>query len=518
MRFTARSPMRLLIGVSTLALAGIPVPALAQDAPETATAGEAGDSQTAAPAETANEVASDEAIVVTGIRASLAEVDEHQAQRAGRRRCDLGRRHRQVPRHQPRRIASAHHRRVDRPREWRRLEGHGPRLRPRIQPGAPQRPPDAGLVARRLLQRAGVALASTSPTSRPKASPRSRSTSPAARRCRPAASARSSTSAPRARSTARASQGSIARQGRARHSRDEGDRRSRRNFPASSARPLPTTRSASCSRGSYQRRKASIEPVQRRLARRLSRDGEQLGLARDARRSALRQHRQSARADRHLPSPAERGLRLQRHRPQAHQRPGVLQFQPTDALTGTFDYTFSQNTVEARNSSIGVWFNHGDTSSAWTDGPVAGPNFYSEAFRRREARTSPITGAVDAPTAASTIRSAATSPGTGRAGCDCELDAHHSTAESKPTIALRQQYRRRQRDLRRAIQTRRFHHRHAGHLGQHVPGHRRSIAATSAPPATRSATPICKDRINEVPLQGRLRLRHARSSTASISA
>ena len=70
MRFTARSPMRLLIGVSTLALAGVPVPALAQDAPETATAGEAGGSQTAPP-EAAQEVASEEAIVVTGIRASL---------------------------------------------------------------------------------------------------------------------------------------------------------------------------------------------------------------------------------------------------------------------------------------------------------------------------------------------------------------------------------------------------------------------------------------------------------------
>ena len=70
MRCTARSSLRLLIGVSTLAIAGIPAPAFAQDAPETATAGQAGDSQ-AAPPEAVQEAADDEAIVVTGIRASL---------------------------------------------------------------------------------------------------------------------------------------------------------------------------------------------------------------------------------------------------------------------------------------------------------------------------------------------------------------------------------------------------------------------------------------------------------------
>ncbi len=58
----------------------------------------------------------------------------------------------------------------------------------------------------------------------------------------------------------------------------------------------------------------------------------------------------------------------------------VLQYRPTDAVTATVDYTYSQNVVEARQSSVGIWFNHNDTSSAWTDGPVAGPLFYSEAF------------------------------------------------------------------------------------------------------------------------------------------
>ena len=58
----------------------------------------------------------------------------------------------------------------------------------------------------------------------------------------------------------------------------------------------------------------------------------------------------------------------------------VLQFRPMDNLTGTLDFTYSQNKVETRNSNVGVWFNFGDVSSEWTDGPVAGPIFYSENF------------------------------------------------------------------------------------------------------------------------------------------
>jgi TonB-dependent receptor len=58
----------------------------------------------------------------------------------------------------------------------------------------------------------------------------------------------------------------------------------------------------------------------------------------------------------------------------------VLQFRATDDLTATVDYIYSRNTVRTQNSNVGVWFNHEDTSSAWTDGPIAGPIFYSEHF------------------------------------------------------------------------------------------------------------------------------------------
>lgn len=110
----------------------------------------------------------------------------------------------------------------------------------------------------------------------------------------------------------------------------------------------------------------------------------------------------------------------------------VLQVKPTDSLAAVIDYTFSQNTVDARTNSIGVWFNHNNTSSNWTDGPAAGPNFYSEAFGPGEGKDLAITGAVAA------NRNVNHSIGgnlrwTGPGGLRLELDAHHSTAESKPT-------------------------------------------------------------------------------------
>lgn len=110
----------------------------------------------------------------------------------------------------------------------------------------------------------------------------------------------------------------------------------------------------------------------------------------------------------------------------------VLQFKPTDTLEIAADYIFSQNTFESRQNSIGVWFNHNDTASSWTNGPAAGANFYAESFRANENKDLAITGAVSA------NRSVNHSVGgnlkwDGPAGLRLELDGHHSTAESKPT-------------------------------------------------------------------------------------
>ncbi|MGL6042702.1 MAG: TonB-dependent receptor, partial [Sandaracinobacteroides sp.] len=108
----------------------------------------------------------------------------------------------------------------------------------------------------------------------------------------------------------------------------------------------------------------------------------------------------------------------------------VLELKPTDTLSATIDYHFSQNTIDARTNSIGVWFNHGDTASNWTDGPAAGPIFYSESFG--PGKDLAITGAVAA------NRNINHSFGGNVKwdvldGLSLELDAHHSTAESKPT-------------------------------------------------------------------------------------
>ncbi len=110
----------------------------------------------------------------------------------------------------------------------------------------------------------------------------------------------------------------------------------------------------------------------------------------------------------------------------------VLQVKPTDTLTALVDYTYSQNTIDARTNSIGVWFNHNNTSSNWTDGPAAGPLFYAESFGAGEGKDIAITGALAA------NRNINKSLGgnlkwDGPGGLRLELDAHHSTAESKPT-------------------------------------------------------------------------------------
>ncbi|PCD03968.1 TonB-dependent receptor [Sphingomonas spermidinifaciens] len=108
----------------------------------------------------------------------------------------------------------------------------------------------------------------------------------------------------------------------------------------------------------------------------------------------------------------------------------VLQAKPTESLTATVDFTYSSNQVEVRDSSVGIWFNFGNTSSEWTDGPVAGPVFYSEQFDPGKDLSYS-----QALTANKSINKSLggnltwDAPG----GVTVSLDVHHSTAESKPT-------------------------------------------------------------------------------------
>jgi TonB-dependent receptor len=56
----------------------------------------------------------------------------------------------------------------------------------------------------------------------------------------------------------------------------------------------------------------------------------------------------------------------------------TLQWKPSSAFTSTLDYTYAQNKVDTKFSDISSWFNFGPSTSSWTNGPVSGPNFYSE--------------------------------------------------------------------------------------------------------------------------------------------
>lgn len=108
----------------------------------------------------------------------------------------------------------------------------------------------------------------------------------------------------------------------------------------------------------------------------------------------------------------------------------VLQVRPADSLTATFDFTYSRNRVEARDSSVGIWFNFGDTSSEWTDGPAAGPVFYTERFGPgKDLSYSGSLTANESENKSFGGNLKWEAPG----GVTITLDAHHSTAESKPT-------------------------------------------------------------------------------------
>ncbi|HSM11920.1 MAG TPA: TonB-dependent receptor, partial [Lysobacter sp.] len=56
----------------------------------------------------------------------------------------------------------------------------------------------------------------------------------------------------------------------------------------------------------------------------------------------------------------------------------TLQYAPTDRVTTTLDYTYSENKIQTQRNELSVWFNFGPSESSWTDGPVAAPNIYRE--------------------------------------------------------------------------------------------------------------------------------------------
>ena len=425
MRFTARSPMRLLIGVSTLALAGVPVPAFAQDAPETATTGEAGDSQTAAPPETADEAASEDAIIVTGIRGSLQKsmnikrnaqgvVDAISAE-------DIGKFPDTNLAESLQRITGVS---ID------RSSGEGSKVTVRGFG------PDFNLVLLNGRQMPASSLGDCC-------------SAPASRSFDFANLAAEGIAAVEVYKSGRATlptggigsvinirtprpldrpgfQGSIGVKGVLDLSR-EGDVTPTPEISGIISKTFADNTIGILVSGSYQRRKASLAQFNAGWREGYLGDENNWGsLSMDP--NAPIENR---------PGPTDiyqvtqnAGYDFTDIDRKRYNAQVVLQVRPTDELSALVDYTFSQNTLKARTNSIGVWFNHGATSSSWTDGPVAGPNFYSETFG--PGKDLAITGALAA------NRSINHSFGgnlawDGPGGLRLELDAHHSTAESKPT-------------------------------------------------------------------------------------
>ncbi len=114
----------------------------------------------------------------------------------------------------------------------------------------------------------------------------------------------------------------------------------------------------------------------------------------------------------------------------------TLQYAPVKNLTATLDYTYSELRLQTRRNELSAWFDQApQSSSAWTDGPISSPIFYSET---RGPGTSPLRrGLGDLAMAGSDFATRNENKSTGlnvawKASdrLRLELDAHSSTAES----------------------------------------------------------------------------------------
>jgi TonB-dependent receptor len=59
----------------------------------------------------------------------------------------------------------------------------------------------------------------------------------------------------------------------------------------------------------------------------------------------------------------------------------TLQWAPTDRITATLDYTYSELEVQQQRAELSAWFNYLNNSTiSFNDGPLPGPNVYSEQY------------------------------------------------------------------------------------------------------------------------------------------
>jgi TonB-dependent receptor len=110
----------------------------------------------------------------------------------------------------------------------------------------------------------------------------------------------------------------------------------------------------------------------------------------------------------------------------------VLQWAPTDRVTTTLDYTYSENKVQQQRNELSVWFNFGPSESAWTDGPVAGPDFYSEIIDANNAPSDLSMGGAKFATISENKSLGFNVEWEATDSLDLEFDYHNSEAESRP--------------------------------------------------------------------------------------
>jgi TonB-dependent receptor len=106
----------------------------------------------------------------------------------------------------------------------------------------------------------------------------------------------------------------------------------------------------------------------------------------------------------------------------------TLQFAPVKDLTTTLDYTYSENKIQTKRNDVSAWFNFGQSTSSWTNGPVAAPLVYTEIL---DGKADIAMGAGDFATKSQNKSLGFNAQWRANADLKLEFDAHHSTAESK---------------------------------------------------------------------------------------
>jgi len=126
------------------------------------------------------------------------------------------------------------------------------------------------------------------------------------------------------------------------------------------------------------------------------------------------------------------GVQRQRTNGQA-----TFQWQPTDNVRTTLDYTYAENKVQQQRNELSVWFNYGPGDSSWADGPIAAPIVYGEDNVSFDENGNPVYADIAMGGMELATRNTLESTGfnvewDASDSLKLYLDYHDSTAESRP--------------------------------------------------------------------------------------